>query len=167
MASENSGLVTFDQLVRLNQRTVFQIALSVVGNAADAEDVTQDAFIRAYSKFESLKEPQRFRAWVCRIARRVALNRLRSETRFRKREERSYDDVPVGVDVAAVAEEREFQQRLREEIDRLPERLRDVVLLCAIEGLEPTAVAAILGIPAGTARSRLHAGRKHLLRMMS
>ncbi len=153
--------------MRLNQRTVFQIALSVVGNAADAEDVTQDAFIRAYSKFESLKEPQRFRAWVCRIARRVALNRLRSETRFRKREERSYDDAPVGVDVAAAAEEREFQQRIREGIDRLPERLRDVVLLCAIEGLEPTAVGAILGIPAGTARSRLHAGRKHLLRMMS
>jgi len=167
MASEGSGLASFDQLVRLNQRTVYQIALSVVGNSADAEDVTQDAFIRAYSKFESLKEPQRFRAWVCRIARRVALNRLRSEIRFRKREERSYDDTPVGVDVAAAAEEREFQQRLREEIDRLPERLRDVVLLCAIEGLEPAAVAAILGIPAGTVRSRLHAARKHLLRMMS
>jgi RNA polymerase sigma-70 factor (ECF subfamily) len=167
MASEGSGLASFDQLVRLNERTVFQIALSVVGNTADAEDVTQDAFIRAYAKFESLKEPQRFRAWVCRIARRVALNRLRSDIRFRKREERSYDDTTGTVDVAAEAEAREFKQRLREEIARLPERLRDVVLLCAIEGLEPTAVAAILGIPPGTVRSRLHAGRKHLLRMMS
>jgi RNA polymerase sigma-70 factor (ECF subfamily) len=167
MASEHSGLASFEQLVRLNQRTVFQIALSVVGNAADAEDVTQDAFIRAYLKFESLKEPQRFRAWVCRIARRVALNRIRSDIRFRKREERAYDDATAGVDVEAAAEDREFQRRLREEIDRLPERLRDVVLLCAIDGLEPTAVAAILGIPAGTARSRLHVGRKHLLRMMS
>jgi RNA polymerase sigma-70 factor (ECF subfamily) len=167
MASENNGVASFEQLVRLNQRTVFQIALSVVGNAADAEDVTQDAFIRAYLKFESLKEPQRFRAWVCRIARRVALNRIRSDVRFRKREERAYDDATGGVDVEAAAEDREFQRRLREEIDRLPERLRDVVLLCAIDGLEPTAVAAILGIPAGTARSRLHAGRKHLLRMMS
>jgi RNA polymerase sigma-70 factor (ECF subfamily) len=167
MASEHSGLASFEQLVRLNQRTVFQIALSVVGNAADAEDVTQDAFIRAYLKFESLKDPQRFRAWVCRIARRVALNRIRSDIRFRKREERAYDDATGGVDVESAAEDREFQRRLREEIDRLPERLRDVVLLCAIDGLEPTAVAAILGIPAGTARSRLHAGRKHLLRMMS
>jgi len=167
MASENNGVASFEQLVRLNQRTVFQIALSVVGNAADAEDVTQDAFIRAYLKFESLKEPQRFRAWVCRIARRVALNRIRSDIRFRKREERAYDDATADVDVEAAAEDREFQRRLREEIDRLPERLRDVVLLCAIDELEPTAVAAILGIPAGTARSRLHAGRKHLLRMMS
>ncbi len=97
----------------------------------------------------------------------MALNRIRSDIRSRKREERSYDDATDGVDVEAAAEEREFQRRLREEIERLPERLRDVVLLCAIEGLEPTAVAAILGIPAGTVRSRLHAGRKHLLRVMS
>jgi RNA polymerase sigma-70 factor (ECF subfamily) len=167
MASEQSSLASFEHLVRVNQRTVFQIALSVVGNSADAEDVTQDAFVRAYCKFESLKEPERFRAWVCRIARRVALNRLRSDIRFRKREERSYDDANARVDIEAEAEEREFQRRLRAEIDRLPKRLRDVVLLCAIEGLEPTEVAAMLGIPAGTARSRLHAGRKHLLRVMS
>jgi len=152
--------------VRLNARTVFQIALSVVGNTADAEDVSQDAFIRAYVKFGSLKEPQRFRAWVCRIARRVALNRIRSDIRFRKREENIYDATAV-VDVEAAAEEREFQRRLREAIDRLPQRLREVVLLCGIEELEPSAVAAVLGIPAGTVRSRLHEGRKQLLRMMS
>ena len=152
--------------MRLNARTVFQIALSVVGNTADAEDVSQDAFIRAYVKFGSLKEPQRFRAWVCRIARRVALNRIRSDIRFRKREENIYDATAV-VDVEAAAEEREFQRRLREAIDRLPQRLREVVLLCGIEELEPSAVAAVLGIPAGTVRSRLHEGRKQLLRMMS
>ncbi len=153
--------------MRLNQRTVFQIALSVVGNAADAEDVTQDAFIRAYVKFETLREPQRFRAWVCRIARHAALNHLRSATRFRQREEHHHDDATAAADVATAAEENEFRQRLHVAIDRLPERLRDVVLLCAIEELEPSAVAVLLGIPAGTVRSRLHAGRKLLLRMMS
>jgi len=165
--SEQAGLASFEQLVRLNQRTVFQIALSVVGNAADAEDVTQDAFIRAYVKFETLREPQRFRAWVCRIARHAALNHLRSATRFRKREEQHYDDATAAADVATAAEENEFRQRLHAAIDRLPKRLRDVVLLCAIDELEPSAVAVLLGIPAGTVRSRLHAGRKLLLRMMS
>jgi RNA polymerase sigma-70 factor (ECF subfamily) len=167
VALKNPALASFEQLVRLNQRTVFQIALSVVGNAADAEDVTQDAFIRAYVNFGSLKEPQRFRAWVCRIARRVALNHIRSATRFRKREEQHYDDATPGFEVEAAAEEREFQRRLHEAIERLPERLREVVLLCAIEELDPAKVAVILGIPAGTVRSRLHAGRKQLLRMMS
>jgi RNA polymerase sigma-70 factor (ECF subfamily) len=165
--SENAGLAPFEQLVRLNARTVFQIALSVVGNAADADDVTQDAFIRAYVKFESLKEPQRFRAWVCRIARHVALNHIRSDTRFRKREEQRYDDATTVVDVETAAEENDFRRRLHAAIEQLPERLRVVVLLCAIEELEPSAVAAILGIPAGTVRSRLHDGRKRLLRMMS
>ncbi len=167
MASETPGSAAFEQLVRLNERTVFQIALSVVGNPADAEDVTQDAFIQAYVKFENLKDPQRFRAWVCRIARRTALNRIRSNARFRQREETRYEGASAGVDVATAAEEREFQRRLRAAIDRLPARLRDVVLLCAIDELEPTAVAGMLGIPAGTVRSRLHAGRKLLLRMMS
>jgi RNA polymerase sigma-70 factor (ECF subfamily) len=167
VASEKPDLAAFEQLVRLNQRTVFQIALSVVGNSADAEDVTQDAFLRAYVKFASLEEPERFRAWVCRIARRTALNHIRSDTRLRKREEQRYDDATAGADVATVAEDREFQRRLRAAIDRLPERLREVVLLCALEELEPSAVAAILRIPAGTVRSRLHAGRKQLLRMMS
>jgi RNA polymerase sigma-70 factor (ECF subfamily) len=164
---EKHGSASFEQLVRLNARTVFQIALSVVGNAADAEDVAQDAFIRAYVKFESLREPERFRAWVCRIARHVALNHIRSATRFRKREESITYGATAGVDVETTAEDREFKCRLHDAVDRLPERLRVVVLLCAIEELEPTAVAAILGIPAGTVRSRLHAGRKQLLRMMS
>ncbi len=164
---EKHGSASFEQLVRLNARTVFQIALSVVGNAADAEDVAQDAFIRAYVKFESLREPERFRAWVCRIARHVALNHIRSVTRFRKREESMTYGATAGVDVETTAEDREFKRRLHDAVDRLPERLRVVVLLCAIEELEPAAVAAILGIPAGTVRSRLHAGRKQLLRMMS
>jgi RNA polymerase sigma-70 factor (ECF subfamily) len=167
VASEKPGLDSFDRLVRLNERIVFQIALSVVRNTADAEDVTQDAFLRAYLKFESLADPQRFRAWMCQIVRRVALNRMRSETRFRTREEKSYDETTAVVDVAAAAEDREFARRLRAAIDALPERLREVVLLCAIEGLEPSDVAGILAIPAGTVRSRLHAGRKALLRMMS
>ncbi len=153
--------------MRVNTRTVFQIALGIVGNAADAEDVTQDAFIRAHAKFSSLREPQRFRAWVCRIARHTALNHLRSARRFRQREEQRYDEATTSVDVGAMAEDHEFQQRLRTAIDRLPDRLRAVVLLCAIDDLEPSEVAAILGIPAGTVRSRLHAGRQQLLRMMA
>lgn len=66
-----------------------------------------------------------------------------------------------------VVEDRAFQSRIYEATDRLPDRLREMVLLCAIGELEPTAVAAILGVPAGTVRSRLHAGRKPLLRVMS
>jgi RNA polymerase sigma-70 factor, ECF subfamily len=161
------GFEDFEQLVRENQRMVYQIAFSTLGNSADAEDVTQDAFVRAYAKVESLREPGSFRAWVFRIVRRLALNRIRSNGRSRRREELASSDAVCVVDVEALAEDREFQARVRLEISRLPEKLRDVLVLCAIEGLEPTAVAGLLGIPHGTLRSRLHLARKRLLRTLS
>jgi len=146
---------------------VYQIAYGVLGNAADAEDVTQDAFVRAYAKLVSLRDPDRFRGWVCQIVRRLALNRLRAETRARRREELAAKDAVSVVDVEALAQEREFQARVRREIDRLPAKLREVLLLCAVEGLESGAVGAMLGIPEGTVRSRLFLARKQLLAVLS
>jgi RNA polymerase sigma-70 factor (ECF subfamily) len=157
----------FEQLMRENQRVVFQIAFGVLGNANEAQDVTQDAFVQAYAKLASLREPGRFRAWVCTIGRRLALNRLRGNVRARERETLSVASTARDVDVTEIVEEREFVARVRSEIDRLPEKLRAVILLSAVEGLQPTEVAAVLGIPPGTVRSRLHLARKQLLRALS
>jgi RNA polymerase sigma-70 factor (ECF subfamily) len=162
-----SELDYFERLVRENQRVVYQIAYGLLGNAADAEDVTQDAFVRAYAKLADLREPDRFRAWVCRIGRRLALNRIRADTRTRRREELAPNDSVYTVDVEALAEDREFQTRVQVEIGLLPRKLRDVLVLCAIEGMEPSAVASLLGIPQGTLRSRLYLARKQLLRALS
>jgi RNA polymerase sigma-70 factor (ECF subfamily) len=162
-----SAFDDFERIVRENQRVVYQIAYGVLGNAADAEDVTQDAFIRAYAKLATLRDPERFQAWVCRIVRRLAVNRIRSETRSRRREELASSDAVIAVDIEALAEDRAFHTRVRLEIDRLPEKLREVLLLCAIEGLESSAVSKVLGIPEGTVRSRLHLARKQLLQVLS
>ena len=164
---EKLGHDDFERLVRENQRVVYAIALSVVGNAMDAQDVAQDAFIRAFAKLQSLRDPQRFRAWVCRISRRLALNRVRFNSRLRKRDEVLLEDASAVVDVESVAADREFEQRVRVAIDGLPEKFREVVLLCGIDGLEPSEVASILGVPAGTVRSRLHAARKRLMQGLS
>ena len=161
------GFDDFEKLVRENQRVVYQIALTVLRNPADAEDVTQDAFMRAFAKLSSLREPQRFRAWLYRIVRHLALNRLRASTRSRAREELASANSACLVDVETLAEDREFEARVHFEISRLPEKLREVLLLCAIEDLEPSAVAEVLGIPQGTVRSRLHSARKRLLRALS
>ena len=161
------GFDDFERLVRENQRVVYQIAFGLLGNAPDAEDVTQDAFMRAFTNAASLRDPDRLRSWVCRIARNLALNRIRADSRSRRREEQASSDAVGAVDVAALAEGREFQARVRFEIMRLPAKLRDALLLCAIEGLEPRAVADLLGIPQGTVRSRLFLARKRLLRALS
>ena len=161
-----TDLDEFERQVRENQRVVYQIAYSVVGNAADAEDVAQDTFVRAYAKLATLREPGSFRAWVCQISRRLALNRVRDESRARNRESRELvHQAPV--DIATLAEDRLFAARVRREIDRLPDGLRSVMLLCAIEGLDQASVARIIGIPEGTVRSRLHLARKRLLKALS
>ena len=161
-------LADFERRLRESQRVVYQMAYSVLANPADAEEVTQDVFLRAYRKLSSLRDPQKFRAWVARMSWRLALNRQRASARARRRDTAWFESVaspPASVETLAAA--REFHSRLRNEIDRLPEKLRAVLLLSAIEGLDTHAVAAILEIPEGTVRSRLHLARKQLLQRFS
>jgi RNA polymerase sigma-70 factor (ECF subfamily) len=157
----------FEALVRENQGVVFQIAYGVLGNGADAQDVTQDVFVRAHAKLASLRDPGRFRAWVCSISRRLALNRVRTQTRARNRQRALDAAMPTVIDVELLAQDREFEASVNREIDRLPPKLRETLLLCAIEGLEPAGVARLLNIPPGTVRSRLFLARKALLRSLS
>jgi RNA polymerase sigma-70 factor, ECF subfamily len=159
--------VAFGARVTENQRRVFQIAYGVLGNSADAEEVTQEAFLCAYQKFPSLREEANFRAWVNRIAFRLALNRQRS-LRRRLTRETTWHAVGTGkaVDGTRNAEERVLVERLRNEIERLPEKLRRVLQLSIVEDMDAIDVGAVLGIPAGTVRSRLHAARKLLLEAM-
>ncbi len=145
---------------------VYQIALSVLANAADAEEVTQEVFLRAYYKIASLRDPTKFRAWVARMSWRLALNRKRSSTRTLRRDTAWLESAAPPVSPEELASTLEFHSRLREEIGRLPDKLRDVLLLCAIQGLDARAVSEILGIPEGTVRSRLYLARKQLLRRL-
>ncbi len=161
------NLDDFERLVRENQRVVYQIAYGVLGNAADAQDVTQDAFVQAHAKLSGLRDPARFSAWVRRIVHRLALNRLRSDSRTRKREAFVAADSVQTADVEALAADREAALAVNAAIDSLPSKLREALVLCAIEGLEPIDVAQMLGIPAGTVRSRLHLARKTLLEKLA
>ncbi len=149
---------------------VYQIAYSVLNNAADAEEVTQEVFLRAYRKLGSLREPQKFRGWVARMSWRMALNHNRSATRAQFRDtawmQQTHQAAPQP-SVEALAAAREFESRLRQAIARLPEKLRVVVTLHAIQGVDLRDVASILEIPEGTVRSRLHLARKQLLEELS
>lgn len=160
--------VGFAARVAETQRRVFQVAYSVLANAADAEDVAQEAFLRAYRKYERLRDPGKFRAWVSRIAFRLALNRRRGRRRQLARDAAWHTERPNPMaDGARVATDRIFLDQLRAEIDHLPEKLRAVLLLSAVEGMEAREVAAVLEIPVGTVRSRLHLARKRLLEVMN
>jgi len=157
----------FGDRVSENQRRVFQIAYGVLGNPADAEDVAQEAFLRAYQKFSSLREPEKFRAWINRIAFRLALNRQRGQRRRVVRDHVWHvTEAGTSVDGSKTAEQQVMIRRLREEMEALPEKLKSVLQLSLVEEMEAEDVGEVLGIPAGTVRSRLFTARKLLLEAM-
>ncbi|HEV3039578.1 MAG TPA: sigma-70 family RNA polymerase sigma factor [Candidatus Angelobacter sp.] len=162
----NQQDTSFGQLMRENQRRVFQIAYSVLGNSADAEEVAQEAFLHAYQKFQSLRDPQKFRVWVNRISFRMALNRQRGSKRRMVRDTAWHDSAPEMLDGTKNAEDHMLAERLRRQIEQLPEKFRRVLQLSIVEEMDATDAAAVLGIPPGTVRSRLHTARKLLLEAM-
>jgi len=150
--------------MRESYRLVYRIAYSVLGNGADAEEVTQDAFLAAYEKIASLRDPERFRPWVARAGWRLALNRRRGTTRAMGRDGAWMAARPVSEDPEAGATGREFEARVWAQVELLPEKLKAVVLLIGVEEMDVRTVAGILKIPEGTVRSRLHLARRQLLR---
>jgi RNA polymerase sigma-70 factor (ECF subfamily) len=158
------GALDFERLVEQTQRVVYRVAYSVLANNADAEDVTQEVFVQAYRKLDDLRDPDKFQSWVTRMSYRFALNRRRAQTRSQERETRWIEqDSAQPPDAEALAASRDNFARIQAGIERLPEKLRAVVAMCAIDGLQTRDVALVLGIPEGTVRSRLHAARKRLL----
>jgi RNA polymerase sigma-70 factor (ECF subfamily) len=165
LGDEAQSASEFEQRVRDYHRLVFHVAYAVLSDRADAEEVVQDAFFRAYRKLSGLREPQKFRSWVTRMGYRLALNRCRAAKRALQRDS-SWREMSEGTEgnVENIVAQREMQRRLREEIERLPRKLRAVVTLTAVEELETRDIAAALRIPEGTVRSRMHLARKALLK---
>jgi len=168
LITEDLGLVrknewdaVFAELVQEHARLLYRIAYAVVRNQHDAEDAVQDVFLKAYRAQPS---PQDTRAYLARAAYRAALDRLpRKDTRALA----EHEDFPAGAasqeDLAAGRSE---QRRLHRLIDGLPGELRQPLLLTAIEGLTSREVAAILGIPEGTVRTRAQRAREELRRRL-
>jgi len=142
----------------------FRVARGVLRNDADAEDIAQEALLRAYRRFDRLRDPQRFRGWLVRIVFRLALDRARSAKRRELREtewaQPARRAAPPNAEELAASSE--FKAHFDSALDALPEKLRLVLLLAAMEGHTLEEVAAMLGLPIGTVKSRLFAGRKKL-----
>jgi RNA polymerase sigma-70 factor (ECF subfamily) len=150
----------FEDRLRESSTLAFRVAYGVLRHRQDAEDVAQEAFARAYRRFRQLHDRDRFRAWLVRMTWRLAIDRWRTDRRRSVRERESEPAHRSSTEEIAVASDR--AARLWRAIDELPEKLRVVVVLGAIEGHDTREVARLLQVPEGTVKSRLFLARKGL-----
>ncbi len=144
----------------------FRVAYSVLRQREDAEDIAQEAFARAYRRFRQLRDRTRFRAWLVRMTWRLALDRQRGERRRVTRDTAWADDAAAATAPPGPVERLRARELWRA-IDALPPKLRMVVVLANIEGHGMDEVAALLGVPAGTVKSRLFEARRRLKEMLA
>jgi len=140
----------------------FRVALGVLRRREDAEDVAQEAFLRAHRSFASLRDRDRFRAWLVRTTFRLALDHQRSRARRQRRDEALALERTAASSVEEDVARREVAERVGRAVDALPEKLRVVTVLAAIRGHDLASVARLLELPEGTVKSRLHLARRAL-----
>jgi RNA polymerase sigma-70 factor (ECF subfamily) len=150
----------YDYLVSKHSRRALSIAWGIVRNAADAEDLVQDAFVRAYEKIGRFREGEPFGPWLYRIVTNLSLDVVRHRAKFPATPVEAHDE--RGELRAAEAAWSDTASRIDRAIESLPEMQRVVARLFIVEEFEHAEIAAMTGLAEGTVRSHLSHARKKL-----
>ncbi|MEQ2529692.1 RNA polymerase sigma factor SigW [Robertmurraya yapensis] len=161
----------YAEIVELYKDKVYQLCYRMLGNRHEAEDMAQEAFIRAYVNIASFNIELKFSTWLYRIATNLCIDRIR------KKKPDYYLDAEVsGTDGLTMysqipsdtrlpedeVEKMELQDIIQREISNLPEKYRSVIVLKYIEELSLNEISEILDMPLGTVKTRIHRGREAL-----
>ncbi|MFC4024911.1 RNA polymerase sigma factor SigW [Oceanobacillus longus] len=161
----------FGDVVSFYQNKIYQHCFRMLGNAHEAEDMAQEAFIRAYVNIHSFDERRKFSTWLYRIATNLTIDRLR------KRKPDYYLDAEIkgteGLDMYSqlaseerlpgeVVESLELQRYIHHEISQLPPKYRSIIMLRYLEEFSLQEISEILDVPLGTVKTRIHRGREAL-----
>ncbi len=158
------GEAVFQKLVDRYANDMFRLAFSLVGNAADAEDVVQEAYLRMFRGLAGFREEARFETWMHRIVVNTALNDLRRLGRFGELMDDEVSDAPAPDLVEQRAVERDALER---GLAALPSGQRTVIVLKDVYGLSCREIGRELGIKEGAVKVRLHRARKRLRELLS
>jgi RNA polymerase sigma-70 factor (ECF subfamily) len=161
----------FRSLVVEYHALAFSLAYRSLGDAQDAEEVVQDAFVKIHGALDGFRGDASLKTWILRIVWRLSLNRRRDRARSAWRRlglHRSADDADASLaGPAAESPEvrllsRETRRAVRRVVDGLPAALREVLILNSFEELGYEEIARVLDIPVGTVSSRIYAARRKL-----
>lgn len=153
----------FERLVLIYQHRVFSIALRMLGDRGEAEELAQEVFLRVHRSIRAFRGEAKLSTWLYAITSRLCLNRLKSPGRAREvGETRLALIADAHPNPSATLEASELEAELHRAIAELDDERRIVVVLRDLHGLEYEEIAAALDLPLGTVRSRLHRARMEL-----
>ena len=159
-----TATLDWDDIVAEHSARVYRLAYRLTGNRQDAEDLTQDVFIRVFKSLDTY-EPGNFPGWLHRITTNLFLDRVRRKSRLRM------DGFYEGAEEKLLSSEvlpesavhdANFDPDIELALASLSDEFRVAVVLCDIEGLSYEEISDVLGVKLGTVRSRIHRGRTQL-----
>ena len=169
LAQQGDG-EAFALLVQRHQKMVYNLALGKTGSHHDAEEITQNAFLKAWQGLPQFQGKAAFSSWLYRLTLNAATDFLRQRGRHAKVVSLSDPDLPPIPDQSPTPEEQSAaeadRQALWQAIEALPEQQRTILLLREIDGLSYKEIALTLDLEEGTVRSRLSRSRKVLRKLL-
>lgn len=168
MAGETTARTEFEREALVHLDTLYNVALRLTGNSADAEDLVQETVTKAYRAWDSYIPGTNCRAWLVTILRNTFINQFRQES---KRPTRVQFDSVESVSVFEAVQDEDpegsffrfiVDDEVKQAIQELPEEFRIPVVLSDVEGMSYAEIAQILEVPVGTVKSRLFRGRRRL-----
>ncbi len=162
----------WEAIVRQHWRKVFNVAYKFVGKHDEAEDLTQDIFLKIFKSLDTFDRRANFQTWLISISRNLCIDFYRSSKKERRTIDRGVnaDDLsPASVDAGPLAalEQQDLAALLRQALHGLPASLRTAVLLRDLQELSYQEIADRLHLPEGTVKSRINRGRKELARQVT
>ncbi|WP_110926524.1 RNA polymerase sigma factor SigW [Bacillus massiliglaciei] len=165
----------FGEIVELYKDQVYQICYRMIGNRHEAEDLAQEAFVRAYVNIRSFNIQLKFSTWLYRIATNLCIDRIRKKKPdyYLDAEVKGTDGLNMYSQIPSEntlpeeeVESLELQETIQKEIMKLPEKYRSVIVLKYMEELPLKEISDILNLPVGTVKTRIHRGREALRKQL-
>ncbi|MDP4086115.1 MAG: RNA polymerase sigma factor SigW [Bacillota bacterium] len=173
---QKGNVNAFGEVVEIYKNKVYLLCYRMLGNSHEAEDIAQEAFIRAFVNIKSYKQEFKFSTWLFRIATNLCIDRLRKkkpdfylDAEVEGTEGLTmYSQVPSNTQLPEnELESLELQDTVQKGILNLPEKYRTVIILKYIEDLSLNEISEILDMPLGTVKTRIHRGREALRKQLS
>jgi RNA polymerase sigma-70 factor (ECF subfamily) len=157
----------FEEMILEHIDSLYNFAIRMAQNRQDAEDLVQEASLRAYSNFGKFRQGTNFKAWIMTILRNIYINEYRKK--IKEPQKVGFEEVEEFVSLPEIngAQEEIFSESIKDSIDKLPEELRTILTLFYADGFSYKEIAEIMDCPVGTVMSRLYTARQILKKRLS